>query len=212
MGEIMASAVDGLAQAERLLVGALMAGLNYSYSDFGFNGQEVVGGPQKVGGNNRSRIVLPVILIRLNDICRVLSGRSATPRILMSPSSRAPCFCCNRRGVRGDTVTVNIVRMALAVGILTASGSQTSLAAVVARQHGKVFLVACPDLVRRHCRLSKPLLETDDVPSLDGNTAAIDAGKLTPVTERPKKTFAVIAGLRIAAAAQAVGSGTSPGP
>ena len=48
--------------------------------------------------------------------------------------------------VRRETVTSDIEGMALAVGILTASGGRTSHAAVVARQLGKVCLVACPDL------------------------------------------------------------------
>src|SRR5208337_4249004 len=44
--------------------------------------------------------------------------------------------------VRMETVTTDIEGMALAVGILTGSGGRTSHAAVVARQLGKVCLVA----------------------------------------------------------------------
>ncbi len=57
--------------------------------------------------------------------------------------------------VRMETVTTDIEGMALAVGILTGSGGRTSHAAVVARQLGKVCLVACPtleiDLGKRSC-------------------------------------------------------------
>jgi phosphoenolpyruvate synthase/pyruvate phosphate dikinase len=42
--------------------------------------------------------------------------------------------------VRRDTVKTDIEGMALAAGILTASGGRTSHAAVVARQLGKVCL------------------------------------------------------------------------
>ncbi len=58
--------------------------------------------------------------------------------------------------VRQETVTADIEGMAAAAGILTASGGRTSHAAVVARQLGKVCLVACSnlaiDLAHRQCR------------------------------------------------------------
>jgi pyruvate,orthophosphate dikinase len=107
--------------------------------------------------------------------------------------------------VQRDTVTSDIEGMALAAGILTASGGRTSHAAVAARQLGKVCLVACPgleiDLERRQCRIGGSLLNEDDFLSLDGNTGSVHAGKLTPVIERPDQTLAVIAGWRLAAAA-----------
>ena len=92
--------------------------------------------------------------------------------------------------VRRDTVTADIEGMALAAGILTASGGRTSHAAVVARQLGKVCLVACPgleiDLDRRQCRIGGTLLNEGDILSLDGNTGAVHAGKLALVQERPE--------------------------
>ena len=70
--------------------------------------------------------------------------------------------------------------MALAAGILTASGGRTSHAAVVARQLGKVCLVACPgleiDLGRRQCRIGGTLFNEGEFSSLDGNTGAVYAG------------------------------------
>jgi pyruvate,orthophosphate dikinase len=105
--------------------------------------------------------------------------------------------------VRRDTVTTDIEGMALAAGILTASGGRTSHAAVVARQLGKVCLVACPsldiDLDRRQCRIGETLLNEGDFLSLDGNAGAVYAGRLEPLTERPEKALAVVAGWRRAA-------------
>ena len=107
--------------------------------------------------------------------------------------------------VRQATVTTDIEGMALAAGILTGSGGRTSHAAVVARQLGKVCLVACPeldiDLPRRQCRIGGTLLNEGDFLSLDGNSGAVHAGRLVPVTERPDRALAVIATWRIAAAA-----------
>ena len=107
--------------------------------------------------------------------------------------------------VRHDTVTSDIEGMALADGILTATGGRTSHAAVVARQLGKVCLVACPtleiDLALRQCRIGGVMLREAEALSLDGNSGAVQAGALTPVTERPDRLLAAIAGWRGAAAA-----------
>jgi pyruvate,orthophosphate dikinase len=107
--------------------------------------------------------------------------------------------------VRRDTSTADIEGMAAAAGILTASGGRTSHAAVVARQLGKVCLVACPeleiDLDRRQCRVGGTLLREDDPLSLDGNTGAVYAGLLQPMTERPDAALAAVAVWRRALAA-----------
>ena len=107
--------------------------------------------------------------------------------------------------VRRDTVTSDIEGMARAVGILTGSGGRTSHAAVVARQLGKVCLVACPgleiDLERRQCRIGDVLLKEGDMLALDGNTGAVHAGKLNVVTERPEAALKTIASWRLATAA-----------
>jgi len=103
--------------------------------------------------------------------------------------------------VRRDTVTSDIEGMAQAVGILTGSGGRTSHAAVVARQLGKVCLVACPaleiDLDRRQCRIGGTLLDEGDTLALDGNTGAVHAGQLTVETTRPDAALAAIAGWRL---------------
>lgn len=106
--------------------------------------------------------------------------------------------------VRRDTATTDIEGMALAAGILTASGGRTSHAAVVARQLGKVCLVACPDLQidlgRHQCRIGGTLFNEGDFISLDGNSGAVYSGRLAPLTERPDKALASIAGWRALAA------------
>jgi pyruvate,orthophosphate dikinase len=107
--------------------------------------------------------------------------------------------------VRRNTVTSDIEGMALAAGILTGSGGRTSHAAVVARQLGKVCLVACSnlriDLDQRQCRIGSTVLHEDDLLSLDGNIGAVYAGKLALVTERPERALAAIARWRLAKAA-----------
>ena len=99
--------------------------------------------------------------------------------------------------VRRDTVTSDIEGMATAAGILTGSGGRTSHAAVVARQLGKVCLVACPgleiDLDRRQCRIGGRRLDEGDMLALDGNSGAIYAGNLAVVTERPEAALMAIA-------------------
>ncbi len=102
--------------------------------------------------------------------------------------------------VRRETVTADIEGMALAAGILTASGGRTSHAAVVARQLGKVCLVACPelsvDIDKRQCTIGSIVLKEGDLLSLDGNTGAVHLGRLTPVIERPTQALAAIASWR----------------
>ncbi len=99
--------------------------------------------------------------------------------------------------VRWDTETADIEGMAQAVGILTGSGGRTSHAAVVARQTGKVCLVACPgleiDLVRRQCRIGDALLDEGAMLALDGDSGTIHSGELAIETERPEAALAAIA-------------------
>ena len=111
--------------------------------------------------------------------------------------------------VRRDTVTSDIEGMAAAAGILTGSGGRTSHAAVVARQLGKVCLVACPgleiDLDRRQCRIGGRRLDEGDTLALDGNSGAIYAGNLAVVTERPEAALTAIALWQRAVAPATVG-------
>ncbi len=99
--------------------------------------------------------------------------------------------------VRQATVTEDIIGMASATGILTATGGRTSHAAVVARQLGRVCLVACPDLsidfAARTCRIGGQEFAEGDALSLDGNEGTVHAGLLTAVAERPERELAAIA-------------------
>ncbi len=106
--------------------------------------------------------------------------------------------------VRPETVTEDIAGLVHAVGLLTATGSRTAHAAVVARQLGKVCLVGCreltPDLPRRTCRIGERMLAEGDPISLDGNQGAIYPGALPVVTLRPERELAIVAGWRAKAA------------
>ena len=99
--------------------------------------------------------------------------------------------------VRRAMDTSDIDGIACAAGILSASGSRTSHAAVVARQLGKVCLVGCGalevDLIRRCCTIGERTLNEGDVLSLDGNEGCIYAGKVEIIEERPYRELQAIA-------------------
>ena len=98
--------------------------------------------------------------------------------------------------VRRETATSDIKGIASATGILTASGSRTSHAAVVARQLGKVCVVGCAnlevDLSKRRCKIGGQILNEGDYLSLDGNEGRVYSGKLDVVTERPEQELRMI--------------------
>jgi pyruvate, orthophosphate dikinase len=99
--------------------------------------------------------------------------------------------------VRQETLTEDIAGMARAAGILTGTGSRTSHAAVVARQLGKVCLVACEglaiDLAARTCSIGGREFAEGAAISLDGNAGTVHAGLLDPVIERPERELAALA-------------------
>lgn len=98
--------------------------------------------------------------------------------------------------VRREMDTADISGMMSATGILTVAGGRTSHAAVVARQLGKVCLVACRnleiDLSKRCCRIGGKTMYEGEFLSLDGNNGGIYAGKLEVVLERPERELARI--------------------
>lgn len=98
--------------------------------------------------------------------------------------------------VRQETSTSDIDGLAVADGVVTATGGRTSHAAVVARQLGKVCLVSCPglvaDVVGRAVWIGDRKLVEGEFLSIDGNDGAIYPGRLTVVTERPERELAVI--------------------
>jgi len=102
--------------------------------------------------------------------------------------------------VRRETVTADFEGMAAAAGILTATGGRTSHAAVVARQLGKVCLVACEeleiDLARRSCRIGGHTVQEGDVVSLDGNSGDVYLGPIDVLKEWPVRELDTIAAWR----------------
>jgi len=91
--------------------------------------------------------------------------------------------------VRPDTCTSDLAGMHAAAGVLTAIGSRTSHAAVVARQLGRPCIVGCTslrlDLARRRLRLGDTELAEGDVLTLDGTTGEVWPGRLAVERWRP---------------------------
>jgi pyruvate,orthophosphate dikinase len=91
--------------------------------------------------------------------------------------------------VRDTAATEDIAGIAASAGILTAAGSRTSHAAVVARQLNKACIVGCSgltvDLSRRRCALAGQWLNEGDVLSLDSQTGDVFAGPVTVEVEKP---------------------------
>jgi pyruvate,orthophosphate dikinase len=91
--------------------------------------------------------------------------------------------------IRTETATEDIAGIAVARGLLTASGFRTSHAAVVARQLGRVCLVGCRELSidpgRGSCIIAGQPFAEGDLLSLDGNSGAVYAGVLPVVHEKP---------------------------
>jgi pyruvate, orthophosphate dikinase len=108
--------------------------------------------------------------------------------------------------VRPDISTADIEGIAAAEGVLTAAGSRTSHAAVVARQLGKVCLVNCQALhTQPHessCTIGETHLHEGDTLTLDADTGRVYAGRLPVVRERPLAALAQVAAWRSSAGAK----------
>jgi pyruvate,orthophosphate dikinase len=98
--------------------------------------------------------------------------------------------------VRHDTATEDIAGFAIAAGILTAVGSRTAHAAVVARQLGKVCLVGCRDLEidmrDRSGKIGSSRIAEGDWLSLDGDTGEVTLGRREIVSDTPRAELAEI--------------------
>jgi len=94
--------------------------------------------------------------------------------------------------------------MAVADGILTAVGSRTSHAAVVARHLNKVCIVGCAAVgigpTPRRFRIGDRWFEEGDFLALDGSDGRIYAGRLEVVRRRPVELLATVDAWRAAAA------------
>lgn len=104
--------------------------------------------------------------------------------------------------LRQDAETRDLAALDIALGLLTARGARTSHAAVVARQLGKVCLVACEqlaiDLPRRRVWLGGVELGEGEVLTLDGGSGAIYQGAARTVREVPQDLMARLDALRAA--------------
>lgn len=105
--------------------------------------------------------------------------------------------------VRPDISTADVEGIAAAQGVLTAAGSRTSHAAVVARQLGKVCLVNCQALralpQESSCTLGDTRLHEGDALTLDADTGRVYAGRLAVVRERPQAELAQVVAWRSSA-------------
>ena len=101
------------------------------------------------------------------------------------------------RGGPGDAILVreqispdDLPVIARSAGILSARGSRTSHAAVVARELGKVCIVSCPTLRingdRGRCRIGSRTFREGEILSLDGSSGLVYAGPIQVIANRPE--------------------------
>lgn len=99
--------------------------------------------------------------------------------------------------VREDTSTEDIDGIVAAGGLLSARGSRTAHAAVVARQLGKVLLVACADMdidsAARAVRIGARRLAEGEAITLDANDGRVLEGEARTAVERPEAWLAEVA-------------------
>jgi pyruvate, orthophosphate dikinase len=111
---------------------------------------------------------------------------AATGKIVLSAekaveeSKKGPCVL-----VRMETSAEDVAGMAVAQGILTATGGMTSHAAVVARGMGKPCITACGTLNINYSKgtiaVKNRILKEGDFISIDGTTGEVIEGKLPTI-------------------------------
>lgn len=98
--------------------------------------------------------------------------------------------------VREEMATADIAGIALSAGVLTARGSRTSHAAVVARQLGKACITGCNTLqidpVRRVAEFGDRSLAEGELITLDSNTGRVFAGEAAIVVDYPTPWLAEV--------------------
>lgn len=98
--------------------------------------------------------------------------------------------------VRDNIATEDIEGIMCASGILTARGGRTSHAAVVARELGKVAVVACGDLEvsgdGKSCLIGGRRFRNGDSITLDGETGYVYAGDVEVTETRPVDELAIL--------------------
>ncbi len=102
--------------------------------------------------------------------------------------------------VRPDAATEDVAAVALAAGVLTAAGSRTSHAAVVARELGKPCLVGCPelelDLQARTALIGRRAIAEGEIICLDAEAGLVYEGAPAFVEERPVEQLDEVAAWR----------------
>jgi pyruvate,orthophosphate dikinase len=98
--------------------------------------------------------------------------------------------------VRPDTSTSDVAGFAAAAGIVTAVGSRTAHAALVARQMGKPCIVGCGDLTvdmaSRQARIGASAIKEGEWISVDGEGGSVHLGRLEVIVERPDAELAEV--------------------
>lgn len=99
--------------------------------------------------------------------------------------------------VREDTSTEDIDGIAVASGLLSARGSRTAHAAVIARQMGKILLVGCSELdidsAARAVRIGARRFAEGEAITLDANDGRVLEGEARTTVERPEAWLAEVA-------------------
>jgi pyruvate,orthophosphate dikinase len=98
--------------------------------------------------------------------------------------------------VRETASPEDIEGIRVASGLLTAKGTRTSHAAVVARHMGKVCIVNCEgleiDLANKKCNLGGQVLREGDIISLDGNSGSVYTGVVGTTYEKPGELLDIV--------------------
>lgn len=130
----------------------------------------------------------------------VSAGSGVAIGIAVFDMDRVEMFCSQNKPViyLSKTLSTDDIDVINRVcGLVTVLGARTSHAAVVARQLGKVCLVACQSLLinddLRHCHFGEVRVEEGEWLSLDGNTGQIYLGKIRQVISSPQDLLAKVA-------------------
>jgi len=98
--------------------------------------------------------------------------------------------------VRETASPEDIEGIRVASGLLTAKGTRTSHAAVVARHMGKVCIVNCEgleiDLAHNKCNLGGQVIREGDTISLDGNSGSVYTGVVGTTYEKPGELLDIV--------------------
>ena len=145
---------------------------------------------QRCAGLDEAALRLSRVLAADGEAAQALARAQAastgvvTGRIVLDEAGARAAQAAGQPAVllRRDAETADSAALALTLGLLTQNGARTSHAAVVARQMGKVCLVACEgmwlDEAAREVHFGDRCLREGDWISLDGNEACIYAGQV----------------------------------